>query len=276
MSSTPHQQRDATFAGSVPELYESHMVPLIFAPYADDMARRAAALSPRRVLETAAGTGVVTRALARALPSETEITATDLNPPMLARAQALGTVRPVQWQLADAQALPFDDASFDLVVCQFGAMFFPDKPGAFAEARRVLRPGGTLLFNVWDSLERNEFTATVMEALAGLFPDDPPRFMARTPHGYSDIEAIRRDVAAGGFTEEPRIETVARRSRAPSPLHPAVAICQGTPMRDEIVKRGGEQGLDAATRAAEALLSQRYGAGEIESWIQAHVVTVTA
>ena len=231
MSSTPHQQRDATFAGSVPELYESHMVPLIFAPYADDMARRAAALSPRRVLETAAGTGVVTRALARALPSETEITATDLNPPMLARAQALGTVRPVQWQLADAQALPFDDASFDLVVCQFGAMFFPD---------------------------------------------DPPRFMARTPHGYSDIEAIRRDVAAGGFTEEPRIETVARRSRAPSPLHPAVAICQGTPMRDEIVKRGGEQGLDAATRAAEALLSQRYGAGEIESWIQAHVVTVTA
>jgi SAM-dependent methyltransferase len=228
------------------------------------------------VLETAAGTGVVTRAMAQVLSAGTQIVATDLNPPMLARAQSLGTTQPVQWQVADAQALPFDDASFDLAVCQFGVMFFPDKPRAFAEARRVLRPGGTLLFNVWDSLERNEFTDTVMQALARLFPDDPPRFMARTPHGYFDVEAIRRDVAAGGFTEEPRIETVAKRSRAPSPLHPAVAICQGTPMRDEIVKRGGEQGLAAATSAAEALLAQRYGAGEIESWIQAHVVTVTA
>jgi len=276
MSSTPDLKRDATFAGSVPELYESHMVPLIFLPYAEDMAIRAAALAPRRVLETAAGTGVVTRAMAQVLSAGTQIVATDLNPPMLARAQSLGTTQPVQWQVADAQALPFDDASFDLVVCQFGVMFFPDKPRAFAEARRVLRPGGTLLFNVWDSLERNEFTDTVMQALARLFPDDPPRFMARTPHGYFDVEAIRRDVAAGGFTEEPRIETVAKRSRAPSPLHPAVAICQGTPMRDEIVKRGGEQGLAAATSAAEALLAQRYGAGEIESWIQAHVVTVTA
>jgi SAM-dependent methyltransferase len=195
---------------------------------------------------------------------------------MLARAQALGAARPVQWQIADAQALPFDDASFDVVVCQFGVMFFPDKPGAFAEARRVLRPGGTLLFSAWDSLERNEFPAAVMEALAVMYPDDSPRFMARTPHGYSDIGAITRDLAAGGFTDEPRIETVAKRSRAPSPLHPAVAFCQGTPMRDEIVRRGGEAGLADATRASAALLAERYGTGEIESWIQAHVVTVKA
>jgi len=182
----------------------------------------------------------------------------------------------VQWQVADALSLPFDDGSFDVVVCQFGVMFFPDKLRAFAEARRVLRPGGTLLFSAWDSLERNEFPAAVMEALALMFPDDPPRFMARTPHGYFDVEAIARDLAAGGFTNEPRIETVAKCSRAPSPLHPAVAFCQGTPMRDEIVRRGGEQGLAAGTRAGEVLLAQRYGAGEIEGWIQAHVVTVTA
>lgn len=272
MSSAPG--RDAVFEGSVPELYESHMVPLIFEPYAADMARRVAALAPGRVLETAAGTGVVTRALALALPSDAEIVATDLNPPMLARAQAVGTARPVQWQVADALALPFDDASFDVVVCQFGAMFFPDKPRAFGEARRVLRPGGTLLFNVWDAIEHNEFTDVVVSALAAVFPQDPPRFMVRTPHGYFDIDAIERDLAAGGFTSPPHIETVAKRSRAPSPREPAVAICQGTPTRDEIVARGGADGLIEATRAGEAALAQRFGTGEVESWIQAHVVAV--
>ena len=133
---------DAVFEGSVPELYDTLFVPLIFQPYADDMARRVAALAPSRVLETAAGTGVVTRAMALALPGHVELIATDLNPPMLERAVAVGTSRPVHWQQADAMRLPFDDESFDVVVCQFGAMFFPDKVQAFAEARRVLRAGG--------------------------------------------------------------------------------------------------------------------------------------
>src|SRR5437763_6974761 len=137
---------DTVFAGSIPELYDSYLVPLIFEPCAGDMARRVVALGPSRVLETAAGTGVVTRALARVLPPAVEIVATDLNQPMLDRAAAVGTQRAVCWQQADALQLPFDDASFDVVVCQFGVMFFPDKVHAFSEARRVLRPGGTLLF----------------------------------------------------------------------------------------------------------------------------------
>jgi len=137
---------DTLFAGSIPELYDRLFVPLIFEPYAEDLARRVAALQPARVLETAAGTGVVTRAMARLLPASCELIATDLNPPMLQRAEAVGTVRPVVWQPADATRLPFADHGVDVVVCQFGVMFFPDKVQAFAEARRVLRPGGELRF----------------------------------------------------------------------------------------------------------------------------------
>src|SRR5450432_1263357 len=169
---------DTLFAGSIPELYDSHLVPLIFEPYAVDLATRVAALEPSRVLETAAGTGVVTRAMARALPAVVDLIATDLNQPMLDRAAGVGTQRPVQWKQADATRLPFADASFDVVACQFGVMFFPDKVGAFSEARRVLRRGGVLMFSVWDRIEENEFAHTVTTALAALFPADPPLFMA--------------------------------------------------------------------------------------------------
>src|SRR5215472_15945481 len=132
---------DKVFAGSIPKIYETYLVPLIFRPYADDLAQRVAALQVRRVLEVAAGTGVVTRALAAALPGDVEIVATDLNQAMLDQAAATGTSRPVTWRQADAMQLPFPDGSCDVVVCQFGAMFFPDKAKAFAEARRVLRKG---------------------------------------------------------------------------------------------------------------------------------------
>jgi SAM-dependent methyltransferase len=265
---------DTVFAGSIPELYDTRFVPLIFAPYADDMARRVAALAPSRVLETAAGTGVVTRAMAQALPAQTKIVATDLNEPMLARAAAVGTARPVLWQQADAQQLPFEDAIFDAVVCQFGAMFFPDKVGAYAEARRVLRRGGTLLFNVWDRIEANDFAHIVTETLATLFPADPPRFMARTPHGHGDVGRIAADLAAAGFEHAPRIETVAARSRAASAHDAALAYCQGTPLRNEIEARAGPT-LAEATAACAAAIAERHGEGAVEGRIQAYVVTVT-
>jgi SAM-dependent methyltransferase len=264
---------DTAFAGSIPELYESHLVPLIFQPYADDLARRVAALAPSRVLETAAGTGVVTRAMARTLPAHVEIVATDLNQPMLDRATAVGTERPVQWKQADAMHLPFEEASFDVVACQFGVMFFPDKAHAFAEARRVLRPGGTLLFNVWDRIEENEFSHVVTNALARVFPADPPRFMARTPHGYFDQGAISRDLANGGFRAAPRFDTVAARSRAPSAGVPAVAYCQGTPLRNEIEARSGAS-LAEATAVCAAAIAERFGDGPVDGKIQAHIVVV--
>jgi SAM-dependent methyltransferase len=266
---------DTLFAGSIPELYDTLLVPLIFEPYAQDLARRVAALKPARVLETAAGTGVVTRALAQALSPSCEIVATDLNQPMLDRAAAVGTARPVQWQPADAMQLPFDDASFDVVVCQFGVMFFPDKAGAYAQARRVLRPGGVFLFNAWDRIEENEFADVVTEALVPLFPADPPRFLARTPHGYHDEAAIVRNLAQGGFTAAPSIDTVAARSRAASPLIPAMAYCQGTPLRNEIQARGGAI-LAQATAAGAAAVEARFGRGAVDGKIQGRVVAVRA
>jgi SAM-dependent methyltransferase len=263
---------DKVFAGSVPRLYQEHLVPLIFEPYAQDLARRVAARKPARVLEIAAGTGAVTRHLATALPPDTEIVATDLNQGMIEMARGLGTSRPVQWRQADALQLPFGDGEFDAVVCQFGVMFFPDKAKAFSEARRVLRAGGVLLFNVWDRIEENEFADAVTNALATVFPQDPPRFLARTPHGYFDRAAIERDLRAGGFALPAQIDTIAARSIAESARHPALAYCEGTPLRNEIEARGPT--LGEATDAATAAIAQRFGSGRVDGKIQAHVVTV--
>jgi SAM-dependent methyltransferase len=264
---------DTHFAGSIPELYDSFLVPLIFEPYATDLANRVAVLNPSRVLETAAGTGVVTRELANALPIHVELVASDLNQPMLDRAAAVGTRRPVKWQQADATQLPFDDASFDIVVCQFGVMFFPDKARAFSEARRVLRPGGMLLFNVWDRIEENEFADIVTAALADLFAADPPLFMVRIPHGYFDPKVISGDLAKAGFSAVPHIKTIAARSRAASARVPAMAYCQGTPLRNEIEARSGV-GLAEATSACARAIAERFGAGSVNGKIQAHIVIV--
>lgn len=263
---------DKAFTGSIARLYQAYMVPLMFAPYAADLARRIDSMNVARILEIAAGTGVVTRALASLANERLSIVATDLNQAMLDEAAALGTARPVRWQQADAMALPFADGEFDAVVCQFGAMFFPDKAKAFAEARRVLRPGGVFVFNVWDCLRENEFADTVSTALAALFPADPPRFMARIPHGYHDRSAIERDLAAAGFMRAPRIATVAARSRAESAQAPAIALCQGTPLRNEIEARGGS--LEQATERAAAAIAQRFGTRAVDGKMQAHVVTV--
>jgi ubiquinone/menaquinone biosynthesis C-methylase UbiE len=262
---------DRLFTGSIPQLYDEYMVPLIFEPYAADLASRVAMLQPSRLLEVAAGTGVVTRHLASALAQEIRIVATDLNQAMLDRATAVGTSRPVEWRLADATQLPFPDESFDVVVCQFGAMFFPDKPKAYSEAKRVLRSGGIFIFNVWDTIDQNEFAETIMFALEEMFPADPPRFMARTPHGYSDVEEIARHLSEGGFARRPILTTLAAKSRAASPIIPAIAYCQGTLFRTEIETRNPAR-LVEATNAAAAAIGKRFGHGAVEGKIQAHIV----
>ncbi|MEV0194761.1 class I SAM-dependent methyltransferase [Kitasatospora purpeofusca] len=263
-----------SFEGAIPDVYERYLVPLFFRPYARDLARRLAERRPRDVIETAAGTGAVTRELAAVLPRETSITATDLSGPMLDRARALVPDRPVRWAEADAMALPFPDGSCDAVVCQFGVMFFPDRPRAFGEALRVLRPGGVLLFSVWDAIGANGFTAVAEAAVAEAFPADPPDFMSRVPFGYHDAAVIARDLAAGGFTATPRIETVAEPCRAGSAGDVAVALCQGTPLRTEIEARPGRT-LDEVTGAVGAALADRFGTGPVESPLSALVVTIT-
>lgn len=264
---------DTAFVGTIPEVYDRYFVPLIFAPYAADLARRTARCHPARVLEIAAGTGVVTRQLAKLLPPAVAIVATDLNQEMLDQAAAVGTARPVEWRQADAVHLPFPDASFDVVVCQFGVMFFPDKARAFAEARRVLRCGGQFIFNVWDRIEHNDFAATVTRAVGTLFPDDPPRFLVRVPHGYHDPSVIAQDLAQGGFTRSPQITTLPARSRAESPRIPAIAYCQGGPLRGEIEARDPAR-LSEATDLATAAIAQQFGSGTVDGKIQAHIAAI--
>ena len=264
---------DKIFTGSIPKLYEEYLVPLIFEPYAADLVKRVASRPLVRVLEIAAGTGVVTRKLASALPQSVSVVATDLNQPMLDLAREVGTRRPVEWRQADATQLPFEDSVFDAVVCQFGVMFFPDKSKAFSEARRVLSPGGIFIFNVWDRIEENDFAHTVTTSLELLFPNDPPRFMARTPHGYHEFATIARDLITGGFSSLPQISTVAARSRATSARVAAIAYCQGTPLRSEIEARGQSR-LGEATDTAAGAIAQRFGPGPVDGKIQAHIVSI--
>lgn len=264
---------DTVFAGSIPEIYERFLVPLIFQSYARDLARRLAKAEPRNVLETAAGTGVLTRAIASCVPAHARIVATDLNQPMLLHAATKSHDGRIGWRQADALALPFEDQRFDVVACQFGVMFFPDKIQGYKEARRVLRPGGCFFFNVWDKISENEFADVVTEALAALFPHDPPRFMARTPHGYHDVERIRADLNAAGFMDV-SIDTVGETSKAASPRDVAIAYCQGTPLRNEIEARDAPR-LEEATKLAADALARRFGNGAVEGRIRAIVITAT-
>jgi len=263
--------RDRVFAGSIPKLYDTLMAPLIFEAYAADMAALVAAFSPDSVLETAAGSGVVTRALAPKLSADACYVVTDLNQPMLDYAATRqGSDRRIEWRQADALDLPFEDAAFDVVCCQFGAMFFPDRVVGYAEARRVLRPGGRFVFSVWDRIEENAFADDVTTAVATVFPDDPPRFLARTPHGYHDIALIRGELRRAGFATI-EIETREKVSLARSARDAATAYCHGTPLRNEIEARDAGL-LQLATDRATQAIARRHGDGRVAGKIQAHVI----
>jgi ubiquinone/menaquinone biosynthesis C-methylase UbiE len=265
---------DSTFDAGIPALYERHFVPVIFAPYATALVDRLEALGAARILELAAGTGALTREMAARLPPSVSITATDLNQPMLDHAASVGTPRPVEWRQADALDLPFASGTFDAVTCQFGAMFFPDKVRAFAEARRVLAPGGSFLFAVWDTVETNEFCDTVMRALDARFGAGTIAFMRRAPHAYFDAATIRRDLGDAEFTRV-RIDVVQRTSVGESAASVAIGFCQGNPMRLEMEQLGAGV-VEEATKVAEQALRARYGDGPIEGRIQALVIEATA
>lgn len=251
---------DIVFAGSVPELYDTYLVPVIFEHFAQDLATRVSQLEPSSVLEVACGTGVVTRRLSEALDSSVEIAATDLNQPMLDYACSVSDGPQVRWRQADVMNLPFDDDSFDVVVCQFAVMFFPNKPAALREIRRVLKPGGSLIFNVWDKLDNNHFPAAV-ESVAGLMlPEDPPVFLGRTPYGYYERSEVLGHVAEAGYACDPTWIPMQLDSVAESAEHVALAFCHGTPLRNEIEARGGQ--LDDVTRAAAAELTHRFATDE--------------
>jgi len=261
---------DTVFAGSIPAIYDRYMVPLVFEPYARLVAERAMQFRPRDILETAAGTGVVTEALHRAIP-DAAIVATDLNAPMLEQAARRLEAPNVRFQPADAQHLPFKDASFDLVVCQFGVMFYPDKVRANAEAHRVLREGGRYVLVIWDCVEHNLATMTAGRAVADLFPMDAGRFYERVPFRYHDVGQIEQDLLSAGFTDI-ELETVELRSRAASARDAAIALVQGTPMRSDIEAIDAGM-LGTATDKAEQALRQFEGPDGFEAPMSARLVT---
>jgi SAM-dependent methyltransferase len=241
----------AQFTGSVPERYHRYLAPWLFDPYATDLAGRLPQRPVLRVLETAAGTGVVTRRLREALPSDATLVATDLNDAMVDYGRAAVPDPGVVWQQADAQALPFEDDSFDVVVCQFGFMFLPDKVEGFREARRVLSTGGVLLGNVWHSRDENPVARILQELLEERIPEDPPRFLD-TPYGYGDHERLRADLTAAGW-DDIRLDVVCKESDAPSAEDVALGYLTGTPLAHDLSERGADPeafGAELARRLA--------------------------
>jgi SAM-dependent methyltransferase len=256
---------DASWNDDMPDVYDRVLGPVLFAPFAEHVAALAAARKPQRILELAAGTGIVTSELVRALPGA-DIVATDLNPAMV--SWAADRVPGATWLPADAQALSFPDASFDLVVCQFGVMFFPDRPGAFAEAARVLAPGGTMLFTAWD-VTSTDFHVALTESLKAVLPEDTPDFLVRVVQSYRDPDVMRADLRAGGLQPD-SIERCVLRGRATSARLVTEGFCRGTPLRFALQERGD---LDALTEALGADMTARRGDGPIEGDLAAFVVS---
>ena len=262
---------DAAFAGSIPALYDRCLGPLLFEPYAEDLAERVGAFRPGRILETAAGTGIVTERLVGQLP-DSEMVVTDLNQAMLDVAAKRVRAGNVRFQAVDAQSLPFDDASFDAVVTQFGVMFYPDRVRAYREALRVLRPGGHFLVNVWNRIEENPGSLAVAEAVADLFPENPPGFLQRTPFGYHDVTRVEADLRSAGFTRI-QVETVRKRSRGQA-CDLAEGLCMGSPLRSEIEERDECRLIEAVEKSVRRLVRFE-GENGFDAALSAHVFTAS-
>ena len=256
-----------SFAGSMPEFYDRILVPVMFEPFAQDLAERLRGMTSGHILESAAGTGIVARALARVLPPEIAITATDLNPAMLDRAKSHSGLDQVRWQEADALALPFGDRLFDCVLCQFGAMFFPDKPTAFREALRVLRPGCRFLFSVWGKREGSVWE--VATNVVGEFLSRDPASLVSPRTMISPLSG--RTSQWRGFAKV-GVEKVTKLLRASSAHEAAVNLCHGGLVRAAIEAQMPDR-LDEITEAAATAITARFGSGPIESPLSALLFT---
>lgn len=260
---------DSHFSGSVPQNYHAQLVPMIFEDYADDIVGRLNIPRTGAVLETACGTGVVSGRLRAALDPSIKVTSTDLNEPMLDVAKAELAGQDIEFQIADATDLPFDDASFDAVVCQFGTMFFPDLAKGFAEAARVLRPGGSFIFSIWDGLEQNPISQCAHEAVCEVLPDNPPQFLTIPfPIGGPDLTDLVRQLQAAGFGQV-RFTVLEFPCRADSARTAASAVTKASPLTAQLAERDA---VDSVTDAAEKKIAAKYGSGQVVAPMQAIVI----
>jgi len=244
--------KSSSFVGDIPGHYDNGLGPNIFVDYADSLVDLCYEADAKNVIELAAGTGIVSRKLRDKLPPDTKLLITDLNPPMLEVAKGkFSEGENVEFGVANAMNLPFDDDVFDLMVCQFGVMFFPDKSASYQEAARVLKPGGRYIFNVWSAMSENPFSKMAHDVGAQFFPDDPPGFY-KVPFHYGDPEAVRADLAAGGWREV-RHETIQINKTIVNPEAFATALVYGNPMIDEIRERGGVKPEQVASEMLSAL-----------------------
>lgn len=261
------------FSGSIPPNYDAHLGPLFFQPFAEHLADRIAQLAPRDILETACGTGRLTRQLDASLPTGVRITATDVNPAMLHFAQAAPARRTIGWAVVDAVDLPYPDASFDVVVAQFGVMFYSDRSRAYREALRVLRPGGTLLFTCWDRLEANPAAQLTQAVIAQTFSTNTPAFYS-VPFAYHDRDMIREDVLSAGFAQV-RTDRTALHGTALSARRAAQGLLEGSPIHTSIMDRD-PFALPHMREDLTAQLAARFGATELRVPLSAWVVEARA
>ncbi|HKB07582.1 MAG TPA: methyltransferase domain-containing protein [Candidatus Polarisedimenticolia bacterium] len=265
---------NARFIGSIPENYDRHLGPVLFEPYARDLARRLDLKAGGRVLEIACGTGIVTRHLLDRLPPKGRLVATDLNEPMIQHARGkMPDAKGIEWKQADACALPFEDASFDAVVCQFGLMFVPDKPAAMKEARRVLAPGGTCLLSTWDSLERNQFAKIAHETINSFFKSDPPTFY-QVPFSLDRKDELISLATNAGF-KEIRVEPVSFEGTSVSARSLATGLVEGNPVGNTIRERGGIN-EDEVIAAVAKVLGRGFGEAPVRIPLHALVLSARA
>ncbi|WP_171122072.1 MULTISPECIES: class I SAM-dependent methyltransferase [unclassified Ruegeria] len=247
----------ASFVGDIPTHYDKGLGPNIFVDYAALIAEKCCDEPASSVIELAAGTGIVSRFLRDKLPAEASLLVTDLNAPMLevAKAKFSGDEN-IQFAVANAMELPFDGPEFDLMVCQFGVMFFPDKIASYREAARVLRPGGRYVFNVWSPMSENPFSQMAHELMQKVFPDDPPGFY-KVPFHYGDPATVLGDLSSAGWSNVTH-ETIKIQKKIQDLEVFSRSLVFGNPLIDEINERGGVDPEDVV-KEFRAELENRFG-----------------
>ena len=258
-----------SFAGSVPKNYETYLGPLFFEPYAINLVEHIRNTTLSNVLEIACGTGRVTKHLAAKLSRNTSLLATDLNEDMLKIARRIVTSKNIKWQVADAHELPFGEDTFDLVICQYGVMFFQDKPKALKEINKVLKKGGRFIFNTWNELQYNALSRMAQTVLDEIYPDDPPRFLEKGPYSFYNQDQIKQILAEAGFSNI-SIELVSKTGLAATPEDAVNGILDGTPNFGYMAERDIPPSV--AKEKLIALLTDHYGSKNLQLPMQAFVV----